>query len=493
MNTSKDFFFFFFLQNKVVISVPVHSQKCRSKAMQIAVGTSGVESATLKGDDKNQIEVIGDGIDAAELTRLLRKKFRYAFVESVGAAASSGDKKEEGKNEAKMEMVWPSYQSAVPLYYNQYVVRDSYYDNSSWDLRGMAMLWNGATPDVLSTLRVCFTVPCRQDSLLGFNLLFVSVLVVSLVFIWAVGVVSALVSLYPVYFWPLLCFPFLRTLTSSGWRWVQGDYNIIKIPFEGYDQKAVIKVSMHSEKCRSIAMKIAVGASGVESASLKGADKSQIEITGDGIDAAEITRLLRKKFQYAFLESVSAAAGGGDKKEGGDKKKEDKKEAKMELAWPPCYHATKKEKRDFGFGFEKERWEILVAEESDFGFSEAEKNGGGADVVIKVPVHSQKCRSKAMQIAVGASGVESATLIGDDKDQIEVTGDGIDAAELTKLLRKKFGYAILESVSADASGGDGDEPKVEVDSWPSCHATVPLYYPDAHYVVRDSNNSCSIM
>ena len=33
----------------------------------------GVESATLKGDDKNQIEVTGDGIDAAELTRLLRK------------------------------------------------------------------------------------------------------------------------------------------------------------------------------------------------------------------------------------------------------------------------------------------------------------------------------------------------------------------------------------------------------------------------------------
>ncbi|KAI9160050.1 hypothetical protein LWI28_004596 [Acer negundo] len=120
---------------------------------------------------------------------------------------------------------------------------------------------------------------------------------------------------------------------------------------------------MHSQKCRSIAMKIAVGASGVESASLKGADKSQIEVTGDGIDAAEITRLLRKKFRYAFLESVSAAASGGDKKEGGDmkkedkkeaktelkggdkkesgdKKKEDKKEAKMELAWPPYYHAT---------------------------------------------------------------------------------------------------------------------------------------------------------
>ncbi|KAK2651677.1 hypothetical protein Ddye_011533 [Dipteronia dyeriana] len=122
-------------------------------------------------------------------------------------------------------------------------------------------------------------------------------------------------------------------------------------------------------------------------------------------------------------------------------------------------------------------------------------------VVIKVSVHSQKCRSKAMQIAVGASGVESATLKGDDKDQIEVIGDGIDAAKLTKLLRKKFGYAILESVSAAASddeGGDKKEPNenesnVEVVSWPSCHATVPPYYYDVHYVVRDSNNSCSVM
>ncbi|KAI9161206.1 hypothetical protein LWI28_015417 [Acer negundo] len=52
-----------------------------------------------------------------------------------------------------------------------------------------------------------------------------------------------------------------------------------------------------------------------------------------------------------------------------------------------------------------------------------------------------------MQIAVGASGMESSAFLkGDDKDQIRVTRDGIDVAKLTKLLRKKFGYAILVSV-----------------------------------------------
>ncbi|KAK3220522.1 hypothetical protein Dsin_014492 [Dipteronia sinensis] len=219
--------------------------------------------------------------------------------------------------------------------------------------------------------------------------------------------------------------------------------------------KVVISVPVHTQKCRSRAMQIAVGTSGVESATLKGDDKNQIEVIGDGIDAVELTRLLRKKFRYAFVESVGAAASSGDKKEEGEN------EAKMET---DCIFVLLK-------------------------------------VVIKVPVHSQKCRSKAMKIAVGASGVESATLKGDDKDQIEVTGDGIDAAKLTMLLRKKFGYAILESVSADANDGEGgdkkeqneNEPKEEVVSWPSCHATVPLYYPDVRYVVRDSNNSCSIM
>ncbi|KAK1578249.1 hypothetical protein Q3G72_028751 [Acer saccharum] len=81
-------------------------------------------------------------------------------------------------------------------------------------------------------------------------------------------------------------------------------------------------------------------------------------------------------------------------------------------------------------------------------------------VVIKVPVHSQKCRSKAMQIAVSASGVESSAFSkGDDKDQIGVTRDGIAVAKLTKLLRKKFGYAILESVSAATSDGEGGDEK----------------------------------
>ncbi|KAK1575447.1 hypothetical protein Q3G72_005546 [Acer saccharum] len=110
------------MKQKVVIKVYMCCPKSRSRALKIAVGSSGVESVALKGDDKNQIEITGDGIDAAELTRLLRKKIGHAVLESVGAAGGDGDKKKEedkGKeNEAKMQMVWPPYHASLPLYYH---------------------------------------------------------------------------------------------------------------------------------------------------------------------------------------------------------------------------------------------------------------------------------------------------------------------------------------------------------------------------------------
>ncbi|KAK0597421.1 hypothetical protein LWI29_025131 [Acer saccharum] len=185
-----------------------------------------------------------------------------------------------------------------------------------------------------------------------------------------------------------------------------------------------------SSKCKLREIKgRSVSLTSVESVALKGDDKNQIEITGDGIDAAELTRLLRKKIGHAVLESVGAAGGDGDKKKEEDKGKEN--EAKMQMVWPP-YHAS-------------------------------------------LPLYYLD------------SCVESVALKGDDKNQIEITGDGIDAAELTRLLRKKIGHAVLESVGA--AGGDGDKKKEEDKGkeneakmqmvWPPYHASLPLYYLDS--------------
>ncbi|KAI8552252.1 hypothetical protein RHMOL_Rhmol06G0252300 [Rhododendron molle] len=94
-------------------------------------------------------------------------------------------------------------------------------------------------------------------------------------------------------------------------------------------------------------------------------------------------------------------------------------------------------------------------------------------VVIKLNINGEKSRSKALQIASGVSGIESITLAGEDKNQIEVTGDGIDAAALTMLFRRKMGYSELVSVGpvpADGgSSGRGDqwenEAEVQIPAW----------------------------
>ncbi|KAK3184589.1 hypothetical protein Dsin_031875 [Dipteronia sinensis] len=101
------------MKQKVVIKVMVNGHKCRPKVLKIVVGAYGVESVAWKGDDKNQIEVIGDGLDPAVLTQLLRKKIGHADLVSVE------EKKEEKKDGPKLQVLpmpsWPCYE-AVPCY-----------------------------------------------------------------------------------------------------------------------------------------------------------------------------------------------------------------------------------------------------------------------------------------------------------------------------------------------------------------------------------------
>ena len=120
-------------------------------------------------------------------------------------------------------------------------------------------------------------------------------------------------------------------------------------------------------------------------------------------------------------------------------------------------------------------------------------------LVLKVSMNGDKSRSKALKVAVGLSGVESASLKGDDKSQIEVTGDGVDAVKLASQLRKSVGFAELVSVSA--AGGEKkeekkDDPKPEP---PFCYVSPPFnpsyhYYPSYEYVDNyGPSPPCSIM
>ncbi|XVF77268.1 hypothetical protein PTKIN_Ptkin14bG0029600 [Pterospermum kingtungense] len=67
-------------------------------------------------------------------------------------------------------------------------------------------------------------------------------------------------------------------------------------------------------------------------------------------------------------------------------------------------------------------------------------------IIIKVPMHCSKCRTKALKIAAVADGVISVALHGPEKDKLLIIGDGVDAACLTACLRKKLCYASLEIV-----------------------------------------------
>ncbi|CAN4104404.1 unnamed protein product [Withania somnifera] len=119
------------MKQKVVIRLCLsgNDQKCRTKAFKIAVSQYGVESAAIKGDDKNQLEVVGE-VDAAALTSLLRKNLGQADLVSVGPAGG-GEKKDDkassGKKPAVVQSQPTLYCYDYPCYqYPVYQVTDSY-------------------------------------------------------------------------------------------------------------------------------------------------------------------------------------------------------------------------------------------------------------------------------------------------------------------------------------------------------------------------------
>ncbi|WJZ99784.1 hypothetical protein VitviT2T_018200 [Vitis vinifera] len=116
------------MKKKMVIKVTMNGEKSRSKSLKVAVGVAGVESAALQGQEKNQIEVIGEGIDAVALTTLLRKKVGFAELVSVSVV---GEKKEEKKDNQgkKNEPSLHVYMPSIEPYYHEYT--DSHPDSCS--------------------------------------------------------------------------------------------------------------------------------------------------------------------------------------------------------------------------------------------------------------------------------------------------------------------------------------------------------------------------
>ncbi|KAK4434797.1 Heavy metal-associated isoprenylated plant protein 16 [Sesamum alatum] len=118
-------------------------------------------------------------------------------------------------------------------------------------------------------------------------------------------------------------------------------------------------------------------------------------------------------------------------------------------------------------------------------------------IVIKVAMYHDKCRSKALKIAVGGSGVESAALTGEGKDQVEVVGDGIDSVKLTRRLRKKVARAELVSVAeakpAESKADDAPAPPPVMGFLPPPCYGLPQNYHCCEVVEPMYGSPCTIL
>ncbi|RLM74311.1 hypothetical protein C2845_PM15G11310 [Panicum miliaceum] len=88
---------------KIVIKLGMPSAKNRKEAMALAAKIHGVSSVAITGDDKDRLEVVGAGVDAASLVSCLRKKvLRRADILLV-------DEAKDKKKEELPQGWWPGY------------------------------------------------------------------------------------------------------------------------------------------------------------------------------------------------------------------------------------------------------------------------------------------------------------------------------------------------------------------------------------------------
>ncbi|CAH8261154.1 unnamed protein product [Arabidopsis lyrata] len=120
---------------------------------------------------------------------------------------------------------------------------------------------------------------------------------------------------------------------------------------------------------------------------------------------------------------------------------------------------------------------------------------------IKLSVNSEKCRKKAMQVAVVANGVTSVAMEGEFQDELVVVGDGVDAASLIMALRKKACHVTLETLEEVKK--PQKKPQVEEKSVTPhcCIAQCPVVSneqprPEVYRIVHDSygpTTGCLVM
>ncbi|XP_021293723.1 uncharacterized protein LOC110423719 isoform X2 [Herrania umbratica] len=174
--------------------------------------------------------------------------------------------------------------------------------------------------------------------------------------------------------------------------------------------KLVVKVALNDEKSRSKALRTACGFPGLSLCS-RCPDKSQVEVVGDGIDAAGLVSTLRKKVGHAELMSVSPIVV-------------EEKQGNIKKTGSGCLK---------GEGDDKSPTEV----KSDGIYADIRKkifDEYVPELVLPWPLfdwsyNQPKCEFGEKQVRPPEDTLrfESVSLEGDDKRAIEITGDGNDA------------------------------------------------------------------
>ncbi|KAM0867591.1 hypothetical protein ACQ4PT_041854 [Festuca glaucescens] len=110
------------MTQKIVIQVQMSSDRCRPKAMALVAATRGVDSVALAGDTKDQVVVVGDGVDPIKLTSALRRKVGPAQLVQVGDVKKEDEEKKKKPTAAAAEVVM--YQSHPGYYYPYRVIAE---------------------------------------------------------------------------------------------------------------------------------------------------------------------------------------------------------------------------------------------------------------------------------------------------------------------------------------------------------------------------------
>ncbi|MBA0747108.1 hypothetical protein Gogos_009570 [Gossypium gossypioides] len=107
-------------------------------------------------------------------------------------------------------------------------------------------------------------------------------------------------------------------------------------------------------------------------------------------------------------------------------------------------------------------------------------------MVLKVQMNCEKCRTQALRTAAATQGKE--------KDELMVTGDGVDSVKLTRYLRKKLHHATILTIE-EIKEEKKEEKKDDEKYTSPYYVCYPSYPMPPQIMVQDpcQCQACSIM